>query len=169
MVAKSFISRGSIGVETEGRPSLSFLCGRSWKTSRPRAGQGGCCPRIASRLPGDRFSAFWSGFAGRVGWTLPRLTPKEAAKSVASAGGWLATAGLSGGPQCPECRYRVHRDSASALGTVLGGLEVVLRAGSSQGGWGRGTACPVVLSGVVDPDKWLGAGMPDREVRTPSC
>jgi len=39
---------------------------------------------------------------------------------------------------------------------------------STQGLWGRETACQVGLSGVYDLDKWRGAGMPNREVGKPA-
>jgi len=38
---------------------------------------------------------------------------------------------------------------------------------STQGRWGTETACQVGLSGVINLDKWRGAGMPNREVRKP--
>ncbi|XFA73126.1 transposase [Thermosynechococcaceae cyanobacterium Okahandja] len=65
---------------------------------------------------------------------------------------------------CPECGYRTHRDHAAAEMVLHRGLENVV----AQGRWGRETACQVGLSGVIDLDKWRGAGMPNREVGNPA-
>ncbi|WP_457405781.1 zinc ribbon domain-containing protein [Thermostichus sp. OS-CIW-28] len=68
----------------------------------------------------------WKG-----GVDFAKVDPKGSGQIGCKCWGMVSNSWAVGGPQCPECRYRVHRDSASALGTVLGGLEVVLRAGSA--------------------------------------
>ncbi|MBW4621031.1 MAG: transposase [Cyanosarcina radialis HA8281-LM2] len=60
---------------------------------------------------------------------------------------------------CPECGYQTHRDCAAAEMVLHRGIEFV----SSQGLWRKETACQVDLSGVLDLDKWRGAGISSRE------
>jgi putative transposase len=56
---------------------------------------------------------------------------------------------------CPECKYIVDRDIASAQELCNRGIEKL----STQGIWGKEIGCQVGLSGAMSLDKWRGVAM----------
>jgi hypothetical protein len=91
----------------------------------------------------------------KAGCTLLKSTPTVRGKPAQ-----LALPPSVRGPEvrehpCPECNYRTHRARAAAEMVWHRGLENLV----AQGLWGTETACQVGLSGVIDLDKWRGAGI----------
>ncbi len=62
---------------------------------------------------------------------------------------------------CPECGYTADRDVAASQEICNRGLE---KYSSTQGLWGKETACQVEVSGAMCLDNWRGAGVSYREV-----
>ncbi|MGB7443169.1 MAG: transposase [Coleofasciculaceae cyanobacterium] len=66
---------------------------------------------------------------------------------------------------CPECKYEVDRDIASAQEICNRGYEVL----STQGLWGKEIGCQVGLSGAFCLDKWRRAATSNSDVGSPRC
>ncbi len=66
---------------------------------------------------------------------------------------------------CPECKYEVDRDVASAQEICNRGYEQV----STQGLWEQEIGCQVELSGALCLDKWRRAAMSNSDVGSPGC
>jgi len=64
---------------------------------------------------------------------------------------------------CPECKYHLDRDVASAQEICNRGYEQL----STQGLWGKEIGCQVGLSGAFSLDKWRRAAMSNSDVGSP--